>query len=71
MSTLLISFIVSLYAPMVCTVKYNPLLEGNTEEFNFNIPLLRMIYCTVHHFYGTVQYLFIKLLQRKLGRIWL
>ena len=24
-----------------------PLLEGNTEEFNFNIPLLRMIYCTV------------------------
>ena len=26
---------------------YRALLEGNTEEFNFNIPLLTMINCTL------------------------
>ena len=32
-----LTVLLSLYTPY--------LLEGNTEKFNFNIPLLRIIYC--------------------------
>ena len=45
--TSLISLAISLYTPYRVFSEIYPLLEGNTEVLNLNIPLLRMIYCQV------------------------
>ena len=45
MITSLILLKFSLYTPWGLYCEIYPLLEGNTEELNFNIPLLRIIYC--------------------------
>ena len=45
----LISLTTSSFTPQGVYCEKYPLLEGNMVEFNFNIPYLRMIYCTVQH----------------------
>ena len=40
---------ISLYTAQGVYCEIYPSLEGNTEVFNFNIPLLRMIYCVLYN----------------------
>ena len=43
----LFSLTISAYSPQGAYCEIYPSLEGNTLEFNFNIPYLRMKYCLV------------------------
>ena len=47
MFTSLFTLTISLYTPLGVYCVIYPSFRGNIEEFDFSIPMLRMIYCTI------------------------